>query len=145
MQMQDTEAWSEYFKPLNSCNFGIGGDTVQNVLWRLQNGELEHVNPKVFVVLVGTNNHNNSADEVVEGIENLAWHISGSKPNSKIVIMGLLPRGQKPNKLRDKNFEINNCLKDVILSIPNTYFLDADPGFVGADGLIKASDMPDYL
>eukprot|EP00794_Sanderia_malayensis_P010941 gene10941-12102_t len=145
MQMQDTEAWSQYFKPLNACNFGIGGDTVQNVLWRLQNGELEHVNPKVFVVLVGTNNHSNTADEIVEGIESLAWYISSNRPNAKIIIMALLPRGQKLNMLRDKISEINLGLKEMVPTIPNTYYLDADPGFVGSDGKIKASDMHDYL
>src|SRR5262249_47485605 len=48
--------WNENFFGWNAANFGWGGDTVQNILWRLQNGELEGVHPKVIVLLAGTNN-----------------------------------------------------------------------------------------
>jgi hypothetical protein len=48
--------WKENFHGWNAANFGWGGDTVQNVLWRLTNGELDKVNPKVIVVMAGTNN-----------------------------------------------------------------------------------------
>ena len=58
---------------------------------------------------------------------------------------GLLPRGQKPNKLRDKHLEVNLALERVVTTIPNTSFLNADPGFVNSRGLITPSDMTDYL
>src|SRR5262245_56809980 len=48
--------WKQNFHGWNAANFGWGGDTVQNVLWRLANGELDGVNPKVIVVMAGTNN-----------------------------------------------------------------------------------------
>ena len=48
--------WKQNFHGWNAANFGWGGDTVQNVLWRLHNGELDGVNPKVIVVMAGTNN-----------------------------------------------------------------------------------------
>src|SRR5947209_3067053 len=52
--------WKENFFGWNAANFGWGGDTIQNVLWRLQNGELEGVHPKVIVLLAGTNNVGNT-------------------------------------------------------------------------------------
>lgn len=41
------QAWDTYFAPLNSLNFGIGGDCTEHVLWRIENGELDNINPKV--------------------------------------------------------------------------------------------------
>ena len=41
------QAWDTYFAPLNSLNFGIGGDCTEHVLWRIENGELDGINPKV--------------------------------------------------------------------------------------------------
>src|SRR5262249_48381687 len=48
--------WNENFHGWNAANFGWGGDAIQNILWRLQNGELDGVHPKVIVLLAGTNN-----------------------------------------------------------------------------------------
>ena len=48
--------WKRHFYGRNAANFGWGGDTTQNILWRLQNGELNGVSPKVIVLQAGTNN-----------------------------------------------------------------------------------------
>src|SRR5437016_9982084 len=48
--------WKQNFFGWNAANFGWGGDTIQNILWRLENGELDDVNPKIIVILAGTNN-----------------------------------------------------------------------------------------
>src|SRR5262245_6705703 len=45
--------WNENFHGRNAANFGWGGDTIQNILWRMRNGELDDVQPKVFVLLAG--------------------------------------------------------------------------------------------
>src|SRR5712671_1219720 len=62
--------WKQNFHGWNAANFGWGGDTVQNVLWRLRNGELDGVNPKVIVVMAGTNNVGSaSATDIAEGLK----------------------------------------------------------------------------
>src|SRR5215813_12746101 len=48
--------WRQNFFGWNAADFGWGGDTTQNILWRLNNGELDNINPKVIVILAGTNN-----------------------------------------------------------------------------------------
>lgn len=50
--LQHTDVWNEWFAPLHCLNFGIHKDQVQNVLWRIQNGELDHVNPKVTFYMI---------------------------------------------------------------------------------------------
>lgn len=57
----------------------------------------------------------------------------------------MLPRGERPNPLREKHFQINHSLRDVVAGIPNAHFLDADPGFVKGDGVIDHTDMYDYV
>ncbi|EDO46036.1 predicted protein [Nematostella vectensis] len=143
--MHDTQEWEEYFKPLRVLNFGIGGDRTENTLWRLQNGELSSIEPKVVVLLVGTNNHGCTAEQIVEGIECIVWTIHELVPDAKVLVLGLLPRGEKPNPIRERHFEVNHALKDIIPAIPGATFLDADPGFVRSDGMIDHTDMADYL
>ncbi|NP_001171675.1 platelet-activating factor acetylhydrolase IB subunit alpha2 isoform b [Homo sapiens] len=86
--MQQYEIWRELFSPLHALNFGIGGDTTRHVLWRLKNGELENIKPKVIVVWVGTNNHENTAEEVAGGIEAIVQLINTRQPQAKIIVLG---------------------------------------------------------
>lgn len=140
-----TEYWEKHFEQMHALNFGIGSDTVQNMLWRVQNGELEYINPKVIVLQAGTNNYDSTAEEICSGIESLAKYISEKHPQAFIVVLTLLPRGQKPNPLREKNSEVNRLLPTVLKSIPKTQVVNIDPGFVQADGSINHRDMYDYL
>uniref|UniRef100_A0A672PN40 Platelet-activating factor acetylhydrolase IB subunit alpha2 n=1 Tax=Sinocyclocheilus grahami TaxID=75366 RepID=A0A672PN40_SINGR len=105
------QVWRELFSPLHALNFGIGGDTTCNVLWRLQNGELENIRPRVVVLWVGTNNHEHTADQVAGGILAIAQLVMTHLPKSKIIVLGLLPRGEFPNPLREKNAAVNNLLR----------------------------------
>ncbi|XP_078002013.1 platelet-activating factor acetylhydrolase IB subunit alpha1 isoform X2 [Phascolarctos cinereus] len=102
--LHQCELWRELFSPLHALNFGMGGDSTQHVLWRLENGELEHIRPKA-----------------------------------------LLPRGQHPNPLREKNRRVNELVRAALAGRPRAHFLDADPGFVHSDGTISHHDMYDYL
>ena len=94
---------------------------------------------------MGTNNHDHTADEVVEGIEAIAWCINNNVPTCSTLVLGLLPRGERPNELREKMYRINHALKDVVGALPRAYYLDADPGFVRGDGSIAHEDMNDFL
>lgn len=97
--------WRAQFFGWNAANFGWGGDTVQNVLWRMENGELAGVHPRVIVLLAGTNNlrpgevgeaAERRAGEVVAGIRALLDSMQRQAPGATIVLMGLLPRNDPP-------------------------------------------------
>uniref|UniRef100_H0XJG6 Platelet-activating factor acetylhydrolase IB subunit alpha2 n=1 Tax=Otolemur garnettii TaxID=30611 RepID=H0XJG6_OTOGA len=145
--MQQYEIWRELFSPLHALNFGIGGDTTRHVLWRLKNGELENIKPKVIVVWVGTNNHENTAEEVAEikGIESPKKTNESSHFMFSALSQGLLPRGEKPNPLRQKNAKVNQLLKVSLPKLTNVQLLDIDGGFVHSDGAISCHDMFDFL
>ncbi|XP_052806131.1 platelet-activating factor acetylhydrolase IB subunit alpha2-like [Mya arenaria] len=141
-----TQLWKRMFEPLHCLNFGIGGDQTQHVLWRVQNGELENLEPKVIVLLVGTNNYDHTAKQVAGGIVEIVSAIQLKQPKAQIIVLGIPPRGEKPNPLRIKIKEINDNLAMQLDDIENCTFLATDPSmYVDAEGKISAMDMYDYL
>lgn len=98
--------WKSHFHGWNAANFGWGGDTTHSVLWRVQNGELKGVNPKVIVLQAGTNDigwrsYNDSeaeakAAEIVEGIGAIIDACREKAPDAVILLTGVFPRGDNP-------------------------------------------------
>lgn len=93
--------WNRNFRGWNVADFGWGGDKTQNILWRLRHGELDGVNPKVIVLMAGTNNigavsPRGDADaravETVRGVAALVTELRGRAPNATLVLMGITPR-----------------------------------------------------
>lgn len=94
---QFLENWRQNFHGWNAGDFGWGGDTTQNILWRLQHGELDGVNPKVIVLLAGTNNVGKNpapdcAADVPKGIEAILKVCQAKAPDATIVLMAIFPR-----------------------------------------------------
>lgn len=94
------ENWRQNFHGWNAADFGWGGDTTANALWRLNHGELDGVKPKVVVLMIGTNNiggappsdEDAKVDEVVGGIQAMLNVIQEKAPQARIVLMGITPR-----------------------------------------------------
>lgn len=93
--------WRKNFFGWNAANFGWGADTVQNILWRLENGELDGVNPKVIVLLAGTNNVGTSVPaggdearvaDISRGIKAVLDLLQRKAPDATIILMGIFPR-----------------------------------------------------
>lgn len=139
------EVWRELFSPLHALNFGLGGDGTQHVLWRLSNGELDHISPKVVVLWVGTNNHGHTAEQICGGIMAIVQLIKNKLPNAHTLVLGLLPRGKLANPLREKNHHVNQLVQETLSSLLHASFLNVDPGFVHSDGSISHQDLYDYL
>jgi len=90
------ENWKRNFSGWNAADFGWGADRTQNILWRLENGELDSVNPKIIVLLAGTNNLGNaSADEVTRGLQAIVRTIQAKAPEATIIVTGIFPRNDK--------------------------------------------------
>jgi lysophospholipase L1-like esterase len=95
------ENWKQNFFGWNAADFGWGADLTQHILWRLQNGELDNVNPKVIVLMAGTNNVGNKSPEgnsdprvdgVTRGIKAILDTFRQKAPNATIILMGITPR-----------------------------------------------------
>lgn len=143
--LQHTDVWNELFAPLHCLNFGIHRDKIENVLWRVLNGELENVKPKAIVLHVGTNNFKDKLEDIIAGIKEIVYAIREIHSDAYIVLPTLLPRGQHPNPIRDKLMEVNELLKTEIAPLPKVEVIIIDKDFIQPDGTISHHDMYDYL
>jgi lysophospholipase L1-like esterase len=97
--------WNQNLGPWKPGDFGISGDRTQNVLYRIANGELDGVNPKVIVLLIGTNNLAsnatygiNTVDDTVKGIKAVMEALHEKAPQAKLLVIGVMPRNDGPPK-----------------------------------------------
>jgi lysophospholipase L1-like esterase len=137
--------WDKYIAPHAPLNLGYGWDRTENVLWRLRHGEVKGLSPKAYVVLIGTNNLNtNTVAETVEGIEAVCAEIRTKSPGAKILLLGLLPRGERPDAMRQKAAEVNSML---VVSAPKICdrYIDLSARFIQPDGRITRAIMSDFL
>ena len=89
--------WNKHFHGWNAADFGWGGDNTHQILWRIQNGELDGVNPKVIVLLAGTNNIGRApkpgaAQDVAEGIAAILATCHAKAPDATVILMSIFPR-----------------------------------------------------
>lgn len=84
-----SQIWRQLFSPLHALNFGVGGDATQHVLWRLSNGELDHISPKVFIIIEYMNQNDVM---IVRALDDCAvhaglYHPQDSKVNSVRILL----------------------------------------------------------
>ncbi len=124
-------------------SMGISGDRTEHLLWRVQNGCLDPLNPKVIVVMIGVNNlggHRNDGNEIAEGVQTLIALLQKTKPDAKIVLHGCFPTGQ-PGTWRRKQTEI---IHQQIASLGidrQVYYRDLRGLFLKEDGSINFETM----
>jgi lysophospholipase L1-like esterase len=89
------KAWQEYFGSFKPVNLGIGGDQTGHVLWRITDGhEIDNLKPKAAVIMIGTNNTGgHSAEQIAGGIKAIVEELKKQKPDIKILVLGVFPRG----------------------------------------------------
>ncbi len=137
--------WTNAFGAYKPANFGIGGDRTQHVLWRIENGELDGIKPKVAVVMIGTNNSgNDSAEGIAKGITKIVETIRAKSPTTKVLLLAVFPRGEKPNAQRDKLKEVNATIAK-LHDGKQIHFLDIGDKFLQPDGTLTREIMPDFL
>jgi lysophospholipase L1-like esterase len=142
---RENDVWKRFYTPRNAANFGVGGDRTQHVLWRIQNGELEGIEPKVVVLMIGTNNASSgTADEIAQGVTAIVEELRHRLPKAKVLLLGVFPRGQKPNATREKLSAVNAKIAHLDDG-SHVKYLDIGKAFLNEDGTISRDIMPDYL
>ena len=138
--------WDKYFGSRNAVNLGFGWDRTQHVLWRLDNGEIDGINPKVAVVMIGTNNiGTNSNDDIATGIDTVVSRLRRKFPKMKILVLGIFPRDKNPDSwIRKQVAEVNEKIS-VLGKEKDITYLDLTPIFLEPDGTISNEIMGDYL
>jgi beta-glucosidase len=141
------DAWAKYYAKRNAANLGIGGDRTQHVLWRLDHGNIDGIAPKLAVLMIGTNNSNgadNTAEEIGAGITAIVKKLREKLPDTKVLILAVFPRGDKPNPQREKNAQAS-AIASKLADDKMVYYLDIGPKFLGDGGSLSKDVMPDLL
>lgn len=143
--LRGQQTWGEFYATRNAGNLGFGWDKTENVLWRLQHGAIDGISPKLVVMMIGTNNTGTcTAPDIAAGIEAIVQELNQRLPQSKILLLGIFPRGEKPGPQREKIAEINGIISKLD-GTHNVTFLDIGPKFLTPEGLITKDIMPDFL
>lgn len=103
----------ELQKKFTVLNCGYGGDKVENLLWRIRNGELDGYTAKLMMLLIGTNNSGAGYDEVstFQGIKEAVRVIHEKQPEAKILLLALFPRGTADSPANRLNLEVSKLIK----------------------------------
>jgi lysophospholipase L1-like esterase len=139
--------WNHFYAPRHAASFGIGGDHTQHVLWRIENGELDGLKPKVVVLLIGTNN--SSTDDpgsIAVAIKLIIRDLHAKSPGTKILLLAIFPRNKPDDQpVRMQTIQQVNALIAKFDDGQTVRFLDLGPKFLGPDGKVPAAIMPDFL
>jgi beta-glucosidase len=140
--------WDRYYKPLNGLALGFGGDRTENVLWRLLHGEVDGLDPKVAVLMFGTNNTGHRQEDpktTAAGIKRNIDELQKRLPNTRILLLAIFPRGEKPD---DQLRQINEKVNAIIAGFADNqkiFFVDINKNFLEPDGTLSRDIMPDLL
>ena len=141
--------WKENFFGWNAADFGWGADTIQNILWRLQNGELDGVNPKVIVLLAGTNNVGRTPGDdarvadVTKGLKAVLDVMQAKAPNATMILTAIFPRNDNIAVMPTIN-KINANLA-AMADGKKIRFLNINDKLADADGKLFDGMMGDGL
>jgi lysophospholipase L1-like esterase len=147
-EKNDKPLWDGFWGKYHALNLGYGGDRTENVLWRLQHGEIDGIAPKVAVMMIGTNNtgHRHEAPELIyAGIKRDIQEIRKHLPHTKILLLAIFPRGEKPDDDLRLNNEKVNALLPRLADGKHVFFLNFGKAFLAPDGTLSKTIFPDLL
>ncbi len=133
------------FAPYSPADFGISADKTEHVLWRVENGELDGIHPKVMVLMIGTNNDGVDQPQwIASAVEKIVAVTHEKLPATKVLLLGIFPRGKHGNQATLVNQQVN----DLISKLDNgktVRYLDIGKVFLDANGDVPPEIMPDGL
>jgi beta-glucosidase len=154
------KVWKEYYGKRNAVNLGFGGDRTQHVLWRIQHGEIEGINPKLAILMIGTNNtgrEGSTAERIADGIKAIVCELRKKLPNTKILVLGIFPRGSVEQRKGETYYETApyndqwakidriNKLTSRIADNKMIYYLNINKVFLNEKGEVTRKALPDLL
>lgn len=149
------QLWAERFAKHGAFNIGFSGDRTEHVLWRLglgdageDNNEIAGLSPKLFVMMIGTNNTGHRQDppeQTAAGVSAIVDRLHELSPESKLLLLGVFPRGATT---ADPLRVINDTINERIAALgdrDHVEFLSINEVFLDEDGVLSKKIMPDLL
>lgn len=140
------QTWDKFYGKRNAVNLGISGDQTQHVIWRLDHGNIDGINPKAAVIMIGTNNSGaHTGKEIADGVKVIVSKLRKKHPKLKVLVLAIFPRGANDADARRKVVMEANVLMKKSFGGKDVAFLDIGPKLMNADGTISRDVMPDLL
>ena len=163
-----THGWSRHpeflqniFGDLRVYNLGHPADKTENILWRLRNHSLEKTNPRLAVILAGTNNSNDeeyTPEQIAGGVKALVAEVRRRLPDAKVLVLGIFPRGSKEQRQEIKSgrtaaernpqwdkIELTNEKITTLADGEHVVYLNINSSFLNNEGALPVDVMPDFL
>lgn len=146
-EAQGKDAWATHIAPLNACAFGIAGDGVEHLLWRVEHSGLgTDFQPALVAILMGVNNlFNADADDIAAGTAKLIALVRHRSPATKVLLLGVFPVGEKPTDPRRQMIRDVNARYEELADERGIFYMDIGPGFLEPDGTIKKETFFDFV
>jgi beta-glucosidase len=133
------------FAPYQPADFGIAGDRTEHLIWRITHGELDGIDPKVTVIMIGTNNVDRDTPQwAAAAIQKIIGIVQEKLPKTKILLLGVFPRDGHDSLHRQKNAAVNEIISK-FANGDSIQYLDIGQSFLQPDGDISPQIMPDGL
>lgn len=142
------EVWASKYGPREAANFGIGGDRTEHVLWRLDHGNFDGLKPKLIVIMIGTNNTGHRQDapaDTAAGIRAILDRLRAKCPESKILLLGIFPRGERVDDPLRKINDKTNAIIQSFADGERVVYKDIGDKFLDSKGVLSKEIMPDLL
>ncbi|HEX3860165.1 MAG TPA: GDSL-type esterase/lipase family protein [Stellaceae bacterium] len=135
----DQALWDRFFAPSGALNLGVNGDKTENLLWRLQNGNLNGQHPTAVVLLIGTNDigRNRAATVIAQGIRDILTLLRERLPATRILLLGVLPRSASPGSRRRMQVAAVNHLLQTCEDREYVFYADLGDTLLDADGRLS--------
>ena len=142
------KVWAEFYAKRNAYNIGFSGDRTEQVIWRLQNGAVEGIAPKLAVIMIGTNNAGHRKDkpeETAAGIRAILDELGRRLPQTKVLLLAIFPRAASSGDELRKINDATNKLIAAYADHKRVFYLDLNDKFLQPDGTLTKEIMPDLL
>lgn len=149
---RNRKLWTKFCDGKTVLNLGYSGDRTQNVIWRIEHGELDGYTAKTVAIMIGTNNNSQDGTDpanVAEGVKKIVGMVREKQPQARIVLHAIFPRGRaegtKRATSRGRNDRTNALLKKWAEEDGNIVWLDLTEKLTDATGWVPKEIMPDEL
>ncbi|MBR4172723.1 MAG: hypothetical protein IKR48_13835 [Kiritimatiellae bacterium] len=147
-------SWEKLCKGRSVLNLGYGGDRTENVIWRIEHGELDGYKAKNIVLMIGTNNNSSDSTDpanVAKGIETIIGLIRKKQPEAQLIVHPIFPRGnasmqsKRHAAARPRNDKSNELAKSFVAAHPELVWIDFNQKLMDAEGWVPKELMPDGI
>jgi lysophospholipase L1-like esterase len=148
------EVWKKFYDKRNAANLGISGDQTQHVLWRLDNGNIEGISPKLAIIMIGTNNAGakQKTEDIAAGVKAIVEKLREKLPQTKLLLLAIFPRGADDSdpkredkmKFNDTNSKVNEMISK-LADDKMIFYMDINDKFLDSEHKLTKEIMPDFL